>query len=222
MSRQRRFTNGDKAWMLTVVRSYDPSDPKRTVVRCDCGIERSISAGLFGRARSCGCLSTKMRNAEPSRDKTTGKWPSTYNTWIAMRQRCRDPLHDSWPHYGGRGVSVCERWEHYDTFVADMGKRPSGTTIDRIDVNGHYEPGNCRWATPKMQAGNRRPRADAVYIDGMTYREAMAAYGISRAGAYERRNAPIRREKRLKRRNEAKADTETIEKARVEARKMFR
>lgn len=79
-----------------------------------------------------------------------------------MRIRCNDPNHTGYPNYGGRGIKVCERWERsYDAFIADMGRRPPGLTLDRIDNERGYEPGNCRWTDWITQARNKRPRRSA-------------------------------------------------------------
>lgn len=78
-----------------------------------------------------------------------------------MKARCTNRNHEAFADYGGRGISVCERWLHsFENFLADMGERPTGTTLDRIDVNGHYEPSNCRWATGSQQQRNRRDNAN--------------------------------------------------------------
>jgi hypothetical protein len=97
-----------------------------------------------------------------SRAHNGGPTP-TYRSWQAMRQRCTNPTNASWAHYGGRGITVCERWQDsFESFLADMGERPTGRTLDRVDVDGNYEPGNCRWATPLEQARNKRPRTAAA------------------------------------------------------------
>jgi hypothetical protein len=87
---------------------------------------------------------------------------ATYVSWAGMKDRCENPRSSSWEDYGGRGIVVCERWSaSYEAFVEDMGHRPVGKSIDRINVDGNYEPTNCRWATAKEQQQNRRDRKTA-------------------------------------------------------------
>jgi len=131
------------------------------ICRCVCGAERSVLAAPLRRGRStgCGCAARAAR----SRRMTTHGMKNTppWNTWMAMRKRCRDPNNIGWSIYGGRGIRVCKEWdESFEVFWRDM--KPAwkpGLTIERIDVNGHYEPGNCTWIPLEDQARNRRSNA---------------------------------------------------------------
>ena len=130
--------------------------------RCDCGGERITPAGplRYGRTTSCGC--NRYNRAPRARHGHSGyalkriKPSPTYTTWRSMRVRCTEPRCQAFPRYGGRGITVCERWLRFENFIADMGERPSAAhSLDRIDGNGNYEPSNCRWATPIEQQTNR-------------------------------------------------------------------
>jgi hypothetical protein len=147
---------------LTVIRQA-PNQGFHRAWYCTCvcspDLERAVrsDALLNGDARSCGCLLVDMNKDAALHGHTIGGCPSpTYISWRAMLARCNDPRADGYAAYGGQGVSVCERWLVFASFLADMGERPIGKTLDRFpNRNGNYEPGNVRWATPHEQTTNR-------------------------------------------------------------------
>lgn len=95
-----------------------------------------------------------MRGAVRHGHGRPGRASRTYRSWLHMNQRCNNPNNTSWPSYGGRGIKICSEWEDFVIFLQDMGERPDGMTLDRINNDGNYEPSNCRWATVSQQADN--------------------------------------------------------------------
>lgn len=122
---------------------------------CICGGEAVLAKRNILRGSSCGCLKReRVGNANRKHGKSKDR---LFKVWWAMKERCQYEKNKEWKRYGGRGISVCERWDKsFENFLLDMGPCPPSYQLDRINNDGNYEPGNCRWVTPKMNANNRR------------------------------------------------------------------
>ena len=157
--------------LLTVVRKAAPMCGGRSAweCRCACGQSKCVLTQSLqaGRSRSCGCI---QRTHGDSSRSGAGEAPE-YSVWLGLRARCSNPKNKLFRYYGGRGISVCDRWSgphSYEIFLADVGRRPSSKhSLDRIDNNLGYEPSNVRWATRTQQMRNTR-RSRIVAIDGVT------------------------------------------------------
>jgi hypothetical protein len=138
----------------------DPSQKNRDAFwacRCDCGNEVAVRGVnlIYRKTSSCGCLATKHGHSSQKRSPT-------YVSWENMKARCLNPKHPGFANWGGRGITICERWlASFLNFLEDMGERPPGMTLDRIDNDGNYEPRNCRWGTRKQQRDNQRANVNA-------------------------------------------------------------
>ena len=175
------------------------SNKRSTVVwlcRCDCGKE-VITTGVLlraGETKSCGCLKriNSGRRTHGMSSYGTTRTPE-YVTWGMMRKRCNNKNDARYNDYGGRGITVCERWNSFENFLADMGPRPKGFSIERVNVDGNYEPSNCKWIPWRDQSKNRRhkthckkghelsPENTTISYDGKySHRRCKACYAVGR------------------------------------------
>jgi hypothetical protein len=172
---------GSVCGRLTVTSAPFKAGPRgwyQVLARCACGSERAFRVRYLreGRSRTCGC-GIGRPGSVCVRTHGASKTPE-YRSWAAMHRRCLNPKHPCFGAYGRRGITICDRWlRNFPAFLEDMGPRPPGTSLDRIDPNGPYSPGNCRWATLREQADNRR---NQVWIEHAGQRKTIGQWACER------------------------------------------
>lgn len=171
MPRRRIIAVGTKFAKLTYVEELRIKDGHIIgLFHCDCGKTKELylSNVVRGVTKSCGCYRRESPLNRRHGHAIDHRATRTYKVWSHMKQRCYDPKNKSFPDYGARGITVCERWkDSFEAFLADMGEAPDGLFIDRIDNNKGYSPENCRWVTRQVNNANRRNTLRVTYCGNM-------------------------------------------------------
>jgi len=176
----RRFSD---LLVLSEVTERDKNSHIVYLCVCLCGKKKEILGASIrsGATKSCGC-GQRRAATKHGKDGT-----ATYRAWISMKSRCNNPRSRNYGNYGGRGISICDRWKSFGNFIADMGEVKKGLSIDRIDNNKGYTPSNCRWATAKEQSRNRRVTIKVRHNGKDMYMDDFAKeVGLSESGARKR------------------------------------
>lgn len=161
---------------------------------CDCGREHTVRGMSLkcGGTTSCGCFHSEIQgHLAAERQRTHGMSATRiYTSWKQMINRCHNPKAPRFAEWGGRGIRVCERWRRFENFLADMGEKPEGRSLDRIDNDGDYTPENCRWATPAEQQRNRNSGLHLLTVGGRTQciTDWAVETGVPRTVIYQRIN----------------------------------
>ena len=165
MSRAIIFKENDTYSHLTIIREVEPviygNNKKQRMVFCSCECGNTKNINLYhllkGNVKSCGCLYTTISSKNSIKHKMYNT--PEYLSWKSMKSRCTNPKATGYKNYGERGIKICDRWlNSFEDFLTDMGKRPEGYSLDRINPNGNYEVSNCRWATTQEQSNNKRKK----------------------------------------------------------------
>lgn len=151
--------------------------------KCDCGNDSITTAGRMksGNTKSCGCIKRSVLGISTTKHGMAGT--RTHRIWKSMRNRCNNSKSPRYKDYGGRGITICKRWDKFENFLVDMGECPDGMSIDRVNNNKGYSPSNCKWSTTSEQASNTR---NTIKVKGKTLVQLAKETGISYSTLYDR------------------------------------
>ena len=163
---------GDRYGWLAILKEVQPKNGhRRFYCKCDCGNTTTVCLCALrnGHTKSCGCLRNEtIAKRQKTHGQTVGGETLTYFTWCAIKQRCLNKKNKDYLYYGGRGITVCDKWLRFEGFFEDMGEKPKGLTLERIDNNKGYSLNNCKWATRQEQNDNTRV-CIPIAVNGMQF-----------------------------------------------------